>query len=155
MILETIEVTHQAMVQMGFKNPRIGVAGINPHAGENGLFGDEESQHIQPAIEDSLAKGIQASGPFSPDTIFLRHRSGEFDVVVSMYHDQALVPLKLMGFGRSVNITLGLPLIRTSVDHGTAFDRVKAFDSDPSSMEAAIESALRLCGQSIITADSN
>jgi len=153
MILETIEVAHQALLQMGLEYPRIGVAGLNPHAGENGLFGDEERLQITPAIEDALQKGIQASGPFSPDTIFLRHRSGEFDVVVAMYHDQALVPLKLMGFGKSVNITLGLPLIRTSVDHGTAFDRAASFNSDPSSMEAAIKAAIRLYGSSTVVAD--
>ena len=155
MILETIEVTDQALKRMGFDRPRIGVAGLNPHAGENGMFGDEEMNTISPAIEDAKQQGILASGPYSPDTIFLRHQAGEFDAVVAMYHDQALVPLKLIGFGKSVNITLGLPLIRTSVDHGTAFDRAATFNSDSSSMEAAIQSALRLCRNSIVAGDAN
>ena len=110
---------------------------------------------ILPAIEEAKQQGILTSGPYSPDTIFLRHQAGEFDAVVAMYHDQALVPLKLMGFGKSVNITLGLPLIRTSVDHGTAFDRAVKFNSDSSSMEAAIQSALRLCKNSIVAGDAN
>ena len=155
MIHETIEVTDQALKRMGFDRPRIGVAGLNPHAGENGMFGDEERFTIVPAIEDAKQQGILASGPYSPDTIFLRHQAGEFDAVVAMYHDQALVPLKLMRFGKSVNITLGLPLIRTSVDHGTAFDRAATFNSDSSSMEAAIQSALRLCKNSIVAGDAN
>ena len=154
-IHETIEVTDQALKRMGFDRPRIGVAGLNPHAGENGMFGDEEMNTIFPAIEDAKQQGILASGPYSPDTIFLRHQAGEFDAVVAMYHDQALVPLKLIGFGKSVNITLGLPLIRTSVDHGTAFDRAAEFNSDSSSMEAAIQSALRLCKNSIVAGDAN
>ena len=119
------------------------------------MFGDEEMNTISPAIEEAKQQDILASGPYSPDTIFLRHQAGEFDAVVAMYHDQALVPLKLMGFGKSVNITLGLPLIRTSVDHGTAFDRAATFNSDSSSMEAAIQSALRLCKNSIVAGDAN
>ena len=155
MIHETIEVTDQALKRMGFDRPRIGVAGLNPHAGENGMFGDEETNTILPAIEEAKQQGFLTSGPYSPDTIFLRHQVGEFDTVVAMYHDQALVPLKLIGFGKSVNITLGLPLIRTSVDHGTAFDRAATYNSDSSSMEAAIQSALRLCKKSIVAGDAN
>ena len=119
------------------------------------MFGDEETNTIAPAIEDAKQQGILASGPYSPDTVFLRHQTGELDAVVAMYHDQALVPLKLIGFGKSVNTTLGLPLIRTSVDHGTAFDRAAKFNSDSSSMEAAIHSALRLCRNSIVSGDAN
>ncbi len=143
-VLEVIQITHRGLRAMGFANPRLGVAGLNPHAGENGLFGTEEKDIIEPAINAAKKAGIRCEGPLSPDTIFLRHREGEFDVVVAMYHDQALIPLKLVGFGRSVNVTLGLPVLRTSVDHGTAFDRAERLDSDPNSMIAAIEMALWL-----------
>ena len=154
-INKTIQLNNSLKKDFKISNPKIAVLGLNPHAGENGMFGDEETKTIAPAIEDAKKKGILASGPYSPDTIFLRHQAGEFDAVVAMYHDQALVPLKLMGFGKSVNITLGLPLIRTSVDHGTAFDRAANFNSDSSSMEAAIQSALRLCRNSIVAGDAN
>ena len=143
-VLETIEITDKALRQIGFENPRLGVAGLNPHAGENGLFGKEEELWIGPAVRKAREIGINVTGPCSPDTVFIRHRQGEFDAVIALYHDQALIPLKLTGFGNSVNITLGTPIIRTSVDHGTAFDRAEQYDADPSSMTAAIKMAIKL-----------
>jgi len=128
------------------KKPRIAVAGLNPHASEGGMFGHEEEREIVPAIETCRARGIDVSGPFSPDTIFLRAFRGEFDVVVACYHDQATIPVKCLSFGASVNVTLGLPLIRTSVDHGTAFDIAGMGVADPSSMTAAIKLAAELVG---------
>lgn len=126
------------------KKVKIAVAGINPHASENGLFGDEEAREIVPAIEHCLEQGIDVSGPFSPDTIFLRAFRGEFDAVVACYHDQATIAVKSLAFGSAVNVTLGLPLIRTSVDHGTAFDIAGKGIADPSSMKAAIKLAAEL-----------
>jgi 4-hydroxythreonine-4-phosphate dehydrogenase len=109
-------------IHFGAHRPRIAVAGLNPHAGEDGLFGDEEREIIEPAVRAAAAAGISVSGPISGDTVFHRAVGGEFDVVIGMYHDQALIPLKLLDFDRAVNVTLGLPIIRTSVDHGTAYD---------------------------------
>jgi 4-hydroxythreonine-4-phosphate dehydrogenase len=123
---------------------RIAVAGLNPHAGEHGLFGDEEAREIAPAIAACRAKGIDVSGPFPADTIFVRASRGEFDVVVACYHDQGLIPVKLLAFGEAVNVTLGLPIIRTSVDHGTAFDIAGKGVADASSMIAAVKLAARL-----------
>src|SRR5439155_632741 len=120
------------------------VAGLNPHAGEHGLFGREEETAIAPAIACCRAKGIDVSGPFPADTLFVRARKGEFDVVVACYHDQGLIPVKLAAFGRAVNVTLGLPIIRTSVDHGTAFDIAGKGIADPESMIAAVLLAARL-----------
>ena len=124
--------------------PRIAVAGLNPHAGEHGLFGREEEAVIAPAIACCRARGIDVSGPFPGDTIFVRARKGEFDVVVAAYHDQGLIPVKLVAFGRAVNVTLGLPIIRTSVDHGTAFDIAGKGVADPESMIAAVLLAAKL-----------
>lgn len=126
------------------KRPKIAVAGLNPHASEGGMFGSEEAQHIVPAIEQCLAEGIDVSGPFSPDTVFLRGARGEFDMVAACYHDQATIAVKSLSFGSSVNVTLGLPLIRTSVDHGTAFDIAGRGVAEASSMTAAIELAAEL-----------
>jgi 4-hydroxythreonine-4-phosphate dehydrogenase len=126
------------------KRPKIAVAGINPHASEGGMFGDEEARFISPAVEVCKAKGIDISGPYSPDTIFLRGFRGEFDLVVACYHDQATIAVKSLSFGASVNVTLGLPLIRTSVDHGTAFDIAGKGIADESSMKAAIRLAADL-----------
>jgi 4-hydroxythreonine-4-phosphate dehydrogenase len=129
--------------------PRIAVAGLNPHAGEGGLMGREELEVIAPAIRAAQGEGLQASGPYPPDTIFMRARDarghpGEFDVVVAMYHDQGLIPVKYLGVEQGVNVTLGLPLVRTSPDHGTAFDLAGTGRADPSSLIAAIRMARRL-----------
>jgi 4-hydroxythreonine-4-phosphate dehydrogenase len=124
--------------------PRIAVAGLNPHAGEHGLFGREEELVIAPAIARCRERGIDVSGPFPADTIFLRARKGEFDAVIACYHDQGLIPVKLVAFGRAVNVTLGLPIIRTSVDHGTAFDIAGRGVADAESMIAAVLLAARL-----------
>ena len=125
-VLETIQITHDFLIRTGIQSPRIAVAGINPHAGEGGLFGREEIDIIAPAIQAANSLGIRASGPFAPDTIFMRARrtvtQNEFDVVIAMYHDQGLIPVKYLGLDAGVNVTLGLPIIRTSPDHGTAFD---------------------------------
>lgn len=126
------------------KAPKIAVAGVNPHASEGGMFGNEEAKFIVPAIKQCLNEGIDVSGPFSPDTIFLRGFRGEFDLVVACYHDQATIAVKSLSFGSSVNVTLGLPLIRTSVDHGTAFDIAGKGIADESSMKAAIKLAAEL-----------
>ncbi|XKM14408.1 4-hydroxythreonine-4-phosphate dehydrogenase PdxA [Orbaceae bacterium ac157xtp] len=117
-----ISIAHQFMKKVGYKNPHIAVAGVNPHAGENGLFGDEETKIVMPAIKNCQAKGINVTGPCPPDTVFLQAHEGKFDIVVAMYHDQGHIPLKLLGFHDGVNIAAGLPFIRTSADHGTAFD---------------------------------
>lgn len=130
----------------GVSNPKIAVAGLNPHAGENGLFGEEEIRVIGPAVEMARNAGINAIGPLSADTLFVRAAQGEFDGVVAMYHDQALIPVKLLAFDRAVNLTLGLPIIRTSVDHGTAFDIAGRNRADPGSMKEAIRLALDLAG---------
>ncbi|MES2960664.1 MAG: 4-hydroxythreonine-4-phosphate dehydrogenase PdxA [Pseudomonadota bacterium] len=122
---------------------RIAVAGLNPHAGEEGLFGDEEQRFIAPAIAAAVAEGIDARGPFAPDTVFMRARRGEFDLVVAMTHDHGLIPVKYLGVEQGVNVTLGLPFVRTSPDHGTAFDIAGRGIADPSSLEAAIRWARR------------
>ena len=124
--------------------PRIGVAGLNPHAGEGGLFGKEEIQVIAPAVEQSNAAGIECAGPFPADTMFQRASKGVFDVVVAMYHDQGLIPLKLLSFGHAVNITIGLPILRTSVDHGTAYDIAGKGIADPGSLIQAIGTAAQI-----------
>lgn len=145
LILKTIEITCQSLHgQFNVKRPRIAVAALNPHAGEAGLFGDEEKTKITPAIRKAQRKGIDVSGPFPPDTIFSRAVHGEFDAVVVMYHDQGLIPLKLLHFDDAVNITLGLPFLRISVDHGTAFDIAGKGIASPSSMIAAIQTAIDL-----------
>ena len=148
LVLETLRIAHQAYAQFGLPNPRIAVAGLNPHAGEGGLFGDEEVQIIQPAIAAAKAQGIQVHGPFAPDTVFMRARNaaghvGEFDLVVAMLHDHGLIPVKYLGVEQGVNITLGLPFIRTSPDHGTAFDVAGTGRADPRSLLAAIAMAQR------------
>ena len=148
-VLETIRISHHALQAMGIAHPRIAVAGLNPHAGEGGLFGDEELLHIAPAIAAARAEGIDASGPFAPDTVFMRARHtaahpGEFDVVVAMTHDHGLIPVKYLGVEQGVNVTLGLPFVRTSADHGTAFDIAGQGRVDASSMRAAIRMARQL-----------
>lgn len=141
-ILTIIQLTHAGLKKyFSLPHPKIGVAGLNPHAGENNAFGREESRIIRPAIRRAQEQHIKVSGPFSADTLFVRAVRGEFDAVVCMYHDQGLIPLKLLHFKDGVNITLGLPLIRTSVDHGTAFDIAWKGRADPASFLAAAEMA--------------
>ena len=141
---QTIDLASRELPRYGFATPRIAVAGLNPHAGEHGLFGLEEQTAIEPAVACCRARGIDVSGPFPADTLFVRARRGEFDAVVACYHDQGLIPVKLVAFGRAVNVTLGLPIIRTSVDHGTAFDIAGQGVADPESMIAAVLLAARL-----------
>ena len=124
--------------------PRLAVAGLNPHAGEEGLLGAEERTVIRPAVEAARSRGIDVTGPLPADTVFLRARKGEFDAVIACYHDQGLIPVKLLAFGQAVNVTIGLPIIRTSVDHGTAFDIAGKGVADPESMIAAVLLAARL-----------
>ncbi|MEI8029303.1 MAG: 4-hydroxythreonine-4-phosphate dehydrogenase PdxA [Comamonadaceae bacterium] len=149
-VLQTLRVTHESLSALLGRSPRIGVAGLNPHAGEAGLFGREELDVIAPAVLTARLQGLQVSGPFAPDTLFMRARSGsdkpgEFDVVVAMYHDQGLIPVKYLGIEKGVNVTLGLPLVRTSPDHGTAFDIAGTGKADPSSLIEAIRMARQLC----------
>ena len=148
-VLQTLRITHAAVSGTLGRLPHIGVAGLNPHAGEGGLFGREEIDVIAPAIEAARSEGLRVSGPFAPDTVFMRARAtaghpGEFDVVVAMYHDQGLIPVKYLGVDKGVNVTLGLPLVRTSPDHGTAFDIAGTGKADPSSLIEAIRMARRL-----------
>ena len=145
-IVETLQITHDALSRVLGRPPRIAVSGLNPHAGEGGLFGREEIELIQPAIQAACRRGQNVRGPYAPDTVFMRARqkkSGEreFDVVVAMYHDQGLIPVKYLGVEDGVNVTLGLPLIRTSPDHGTAFDIAGTGQADPRSLLQAIRSA--------------
>ena len=149
-VLQTLRITHASLSAMLGRAPRIGVAGLNPHAGEGGLFGREEIDIIAPAIAQARAQGLQVSGPFAPDTVFMRARAngdqpGEFDVVVAMYHDQGLIPVKYLGVEKGVNVTLGLPLVRTSPDHGTAFDIAGSGRADAASLIEAIRVARSLC----------
>jgi len=144
-ILSTLRITHRGLRdQFGIAQPRIAVAGLNPHAGEAGLFGCEEQTIIAPAIRAACREGICADGPFPPDTVFYKAARGDYDVVVCMYHDQGLIPLKLLHFDDGVNITLGLPIIRTSVDHGTAYDIAGTGIASPASMVQAIQTAIRM-----------
>jgi 4-hydroxythreonine-4-phosphate dehydrogenase len=139
--LRTIRLAHQAMTQLGIARPRIGVAGLNPHAGEHGLFGTEDESIIQPAIRQARAEGIDASGPWPGDTVFMNARKGQFDVVVAQYHDQGLIPVKYLGVDEGVNITVGLPFVRTSVDHGTAFDIAGTGKASHASLRVAVQQA--------------
>jgi 4-hydroxythreonine-4-phosphate dehydrogenase len=143
-LLRTIRLTAASMPTFGIERPRIGVAGLNPHAGENGLLGDEDAAAIAPAVAQAVKEGLSVSGPIPADTLFVRAIRGEFDVVVAAYHDQGLVPVKLVAFGRAVNVTLGLPIVRTSVDHGTAFDIARTGVADEGSLVEAILLAARL-----------
>lgn len=150
-VLQTLRITHRAVGAALGRAPRIGVAGLNPHAGEGGLFGREEIDTIIPALQAARAEGLDVHGPFAPDTVFMRARAkngqpGEFDVVVAMYHDQGLIPVKYLGVEQGVNVTLGLPLVRTSPDHGTAFDIAGTGVADASSLIAALRMARRLSG---------
>lgn len=144
-VLTTLRLLHPALQSwFGVAEPRIAVAGLNPHAGEGGLFGDEEQREIAPAIADAQAFGWRVSGPHAPDTVFMRAREGHFDAVVAMTHDQGLIPIKYLGLDEGVNLTLGLPWVRTSPDHGTAFDLAGTGQADPRSFEAAWSLARQL-----------
>ncbi len=143
LVYKTIAITAKGLQRdFGFKDPRLAVAALNPHAGEAGLFGSEEREIIEPAIRMAAKEGLRVEGPFPADTLFHRAASGRYDAVVAMYHDQGLIPLKLLHFSDAVNITLGLPIIRTSVDHGTAYDIAGTGEADPSSLKAAIRMAV-------------
>jgi len=143
-VFDTIDLAHAAGIELGMAAPRIGVCGVNPHAGEEGLLGDEDQRLVRPAIELAQQQDIDARGPFPADTLFHRALAGSFDLVVAMYHDQGLIPVKLIAFDRAVNTTLGLGVPRTSPDHGTAFDIAGLNKADPGSMTAAIRLAARL-----------
>lgn len=144
LVQDTIDLTARELPRFGHPSPRIAVAGLNPHAGEHGLMGMEEDLVLSPAIAAARDRGADAHGPFPADTVFVRAMRGEFDVVVACYHDQGLIPVKLAAFGRAVNVTLGLPIIRTSVDHGTAFDIAGRGEADESSLVHAVLLAARL-----------
>ena len=154
-VLRVIQLTAQALKKMGIEEPRVGVAGLNPHCGEDGLFGDEDDREVTPAVQEALAQGIKAEGPIPADTVFSKMRGGMYDAVVVMYHDQGHIPTKLVGFNydektktwgnlAGVNLTLGLPIVRTSVDHGTAFGKAGEGRANPQSMIDAIEMAALL-----------
>ncbi len=143
-VLDTLRIAHRAAAAWGLARPRIAVAGLNPHAGEGGLFGDEELRIIGPAVQAALAEGLDAHGPYAPDTVFMRARRGEFDLVLAMTHDHGLIPVKYLGVEQGVNVTLGLPFVRTSPDHGTAFDIAGRRKADPASLIEALAMARRL-----------
>lgn len=143
-VLKTIRLAKKACDMLKIRNPRIAVAGLNPHAGEAGIFGDEEKKKIVPAMAKARKEGIPVSGPYPPDTIFHKAYKGEVDIIVCMYHDQGLIPLKMIAFDKGVNVTIGLPFVRTSPDHGTAYDIAWKGIADPSSMIEAIKLAAKL-----------
>jgi len=142
--LRSIRLAHSAASRYGVARPRVAVAGLNPHAGENGMFGREDLDIIAPAIHQAQREGIDATGPWPGDTVFMRARRGEFDIVVAQYHDQGLIPVKLLGIDHGVNVTVGLPFVRTSVDHGTAFDIAGTGRADPTSLRHAFAEAVAL-----------
>ena len=159
-VLEVIRIADQACKELGIESPKIGVAGLNPHSGENGMFGKEEIEEITPAIQQAKAEGILADGPVPPDTVFSKARGGWYDIVVAMYHDQGHIPLKVVGFVYNqkeqkwdavagVNITLGLPIIRASVDHGTAFDQAGKGVANELSLVNAMDYAIRMAGNKV------
>jgi 4-hydroxythreonine-4-phosphate dehydrogenase len=143
-VLKTIRLAEKACRMLEIDSPRIAVAGLNPHAGEAGIFGTEEVREIIPAVNDAVSEGIQVTGPFPPDIVFRKAYLGEFDIVVCMYHDQGLIPLKMIAFETGVNVTVGLPIIRTSPDHGTAYDIAWTGKANPSSMIEAVKLALKM-----------
>ncbi len=143
-VFDAIDLGHEACQRLGIARPRIAVCGLNPHAGEGGLLGDEETRIIEPAIEHAVRTGIDAQGPFPGDTIFTKAAGGGFDLVVAMYHDQGLIPVKLLAWDRAVNVSCGLPVPRTSPDHGTAFDIAGKDRADPGSTAAAIDLCVKL-----------
>lgn len=146
-ILNTIRLGHEALKREHIASPRIAVAGLNPHAGESGLFGDEEILYISPAIKEAQNEGINASGPYPPDTVFVQATKGKFDLVIAMYHDQGHIPAKLLAFDYSINVTVGLPILRSSVDHGTAFDIAGTGIANESSLLEAVRYAARITGE--------
>jgi len=147
MIVKTVMITSQALEEyFAISRPRVAVAALNPHAGESGLFGREDTEIVQPAVEEAQKQGLIIEGPLPADTVFYHAYKGQFDAVVALYHDQGLIPLKLLHFTDAVNITLGLPIVRTSVDHGTAYDIAGKGIADPSSLVAAIKMAARIAG---------
>jgi 4-hydroxythreonine-4-phosphate dehydrogenase len=145
-ILTTIRLTNEVTKKMGVKAPKIAISGFNPHAGESGLFGNEETKEITPAIESAKKNNMNVIGPMPPDTVFLRASRGEYDAVVAMYHDQGHIPVKMLGFESGINVTIGLPIIRTSVDHGTAYRRagLRLGTGDPTSLEEAMKLAVQM-----------
>jgi 4-hydroxythreonine-4-phosphate dehydrogenase len=143
-----IELTHRELPRFGIARPRLALAGLNPHAGEHGILGRDEMDVLEPAVARSVKAGVDIRGPFPGDTVFVRAMRGEFDVVIACYHDQGLIPVKMAAFGQAVNVTLGLPIIRTSVDHGTAFDIAGKDIADPESMVQAVLLAAKLAGRS-------
>ncbi|OGD53745.1 4-hydroxythreonine-4-phosphate dehydrogenase PdxA [Candidatus Bathyarchaeota archaeon RBG_13_38_9] len=145
-VLTTIRLTDEVTKKMGVETPKIAVSGFNPHAGESGLFGKEEIEEITPAIESAKKNNMNVIGPMPPDTVFLRASRGEYDAVVAMYHDQGHIPVKMLGFESGVNVTIGLPIIRTSVDHGTAYRRagLRLGTGDPTSLEEAMKLAVQM-----------
>jgi len=144
-VLHVIHLAHDTLTKAGIKNPKIAVCGINPHAGENGLFGNgEEEEKVIPAVHQALSEGIDVQGPLPADTLFFRTVRGDFDIVVAMYHDQGHAPVKVLGLESGVNITVGLPIIRTSVDHGTAFDIAGKGIADEKSLVEALRQAVEL-----------
>ena len=149
--MSAIRLAHQGGKALGIAAPRVAVAGLNPHAGEGGLFGDEEIRIIAPAVAAARAEGIAASGPYPGDTVFMQARNGRFDVVVAQYHDQGLIPVKYLGLDKGVNITLGLPFVRTSPDHGTAFDIAGQGIADHASLQTALAYAQRLVAAQTLT----
>lgn len=147
-VADTIALTHQALKNdFGIENPTLAVCGLNPHAGENGLFGQEDAKHILPAVRDCCKKGMKVVGPLPADTLFYQATQGKYDAVVAMYHDQGLIPVKTLDFHHGVNMTLGLPIVRTSPDQGCAFDIAGKGLANPQSMKEAMKLAATLCGQ--------
>lgn len=144
LITEEKILRHLELIDRSLNSPKIAIAGLNPHCGEGGLFGREEVEVIIPAIEEARKKGVNVVGPVPSDTVFVRALKGEFDVVLCMYHDQGLIPIKVLGFGSSVNVTLGLPIVRTSVDHGTAYDIAGKGLADAGSFKLAVKTAVDL-----------
>ncbi|MFC1935726.1 PdxA family protein, partial [Chloroflexota bacterium] len=140
-ILAVLHLANDAIRQLGVESPRLAVSGLNPHAGEDGLFGDEEPKYIVPAIEEARRQGLNATGPYAPDSVFFRTYAGQFDGAIAMYHDQGHIAIKMLGIWLGVNVTLGLPIIRTSVDHGTNFDMAGKGTADPRSMIEAMKLA--------------
>jgi 4-hydroxythreonine-4-phosphate dehydrogenase len=151
-VLDVLRLAGRSLPAFGFPSPKLGVAALNPHAGEAGLMGTEDQDSLAPAVADARAEGIDAHGPFPADTIFVRAVRGEFDAVVAGYHDQGLIPVKLVAFGRAVNVTLGLPIVRTSVDHGTAFDIARQGIADEGSLVEAILLAAQLADRRLALA---
>jgi 4-hydroxythreonine-4-phosphate dehydrogenase len=146
--LQVIRLAHRSLQSMGIVRPRIAVAGLNPHAGEGGLFGSEDTELIAPAVAQAREEGIDAVGPLPGDTVFMQARKGRFDIVIAQYHDQGLIPVKLLGVEDGVNVTVGLPFVRTSPDHGTAFDIAGQGIADPASLKTALATAHQLARSS-------